>query len=895
MLAQLLALPALTQSFAPALADAALRAAVLLLLAAGVILSWRGASAAARHLVWTGALAGALAMPLLTAFVPGLPVSNFPDVRRLWSPVPSGVLPDESFVAAGDAVTAVSVSATIEPPVPAAALAAAADAAVRRGTLAPDASLDVSLAATEAPRLPTGGDRVPLLVALWALGAALVLVPVVLGRLRVLLIARHARPVLGAPWADVAADVLARHPGAARVRLLESDDATMPMTWGALHPVVLLPTAAASWTVRQRRDVLLHELAHVRRRDCLTQLVAQLACAVHWFNPLAWIAARRLQVEREHACDDSVLAAGARPSDYATHLLEVARTMRVGSVAPLGAVAMARRAQLSERLLAVLDARRRRDQLTARVAVPATAVAMAVVLVLAAFEPARADARRSIGDALVLDEDPYERKVKPKREPAPAPQEKRRPAERRDARHDARAQASLDFIASTLMPEAPRPTPCCRDAASSATSSSAIPSADSGSLTGDSIVVDADAGVARVYGLAAGRGTGASAPLSARAGSRAQSGCSATKNTSSTSNIVNGTKRTMKVSWTGEGCSFTFESEGKVGIAPDFSDISDVSDGGWVEITERVSGTVRRYDVRSRNGALERRFTVDGERRELDAEARRWIAATLLEIERRTAAFAESRVSAIFRSGGAGAVMEEIGRLGSDYARRVYFSELFDQGADFDDAFLARATAQMTRSVDGDYELRVVLGEVAGARQFGDATASAYANALRTMESDYEQRVSIAALFKMREQLPASVVRTVLGVTKEMESEYEQRVVLTTLFARPDFDGGMADAALESVSGMSSDYERRVVLGKLLARKDLSDATLAKAFRAVRAMSSDYEKRVVLTAAVRGRELDGDALEAFEIATESIQSDYERAQVLTAAGRRGERRRTVSY
>jgi beta-lactamase regulating signal transducer with metallopeptidase domain len=878
MLAQLFALPALSDSFAAALADAALRAAALLLLAAFVTLAWRGASAAARHLVWTGALAGALVMPLLTAWVPGLPVAHFPDTRTLWAP-PSEVVaapaPDESALPHGGEVSSAEQGGTSEAAVTIAPMVDGGVAAPRAGA-ATEARVDMPATATSASG---GSERIPMLVAIWAVGAMLVLVPVILGRVRVLLLARHARPVLGAPWAAVAGNVLARFPGAARVRLLESDDATMPMTWGVLHPVVLLPTAADAWTERQRRDVLLHELAHVRRRDCLTQLVAQLACAVHWFNPLVWVAARRLQVEREHACDDSVLAAGARPSDYATHLLEVARTMRVGSVAPLGAVAMARRAQLSERLLAVLDARRRRDQLTARVAVPATAIVAAVVLLVSAFEPARADAR-SIGDALVLSEDPaYEEKVKPRRTAPAAPQEKRRPTERRDTRHDARAQASLDFIASTLMPEAPRPSPCCRETASSSTSSAVAQGGDGDSISGDSIVIDADAKVARAYGSA-------------------QSGCSSTKSMSHTSNTNksdDGTKRSMKVTWSGDGCSFSFESEGKITVAQDFSDISAVSDGGWVEITERTGGTVRRYDVRSRGGSLERRYTVDGERRELDAQAQRWIAATLLEIERRTAAFAPTRVSAIFESGGANAVLAEIGRLGSDYARRVYFGELFKQGTEFDDAFLARATSQMARTVEGDYELRVILGTVAGARHFGDAASTAYADALRSMESDYERRESINALFRKRERLPSSVVRTVLASTKDMESDYEQRVVLTALLGRPDFDGAMADAALDAVNGMSSDYERRVVLGKLLARKDLNDASLAKGFRAVRAMSSDYEKRVVLSAAVRGRQLSGEALEAFEIATASIDSEYERGQVLTAAGRRSDRRSTVSY
>ena len=84
----------------------------------------------------------------------------------------------------------------------------------------------------------------------------------------------------------------------------------MPIACGVIRPTVVLPAAADDWPDDRVRVVLLHELAHVRRRDCLTQAVADAACAVFWFNPLAWMAVRELRRERERACDDMVLAAG---------------------------------------------------------------------------------------------------------------------------------------------------------------------------------------------------------------------------------------------------------------------------------------------------------------------------------------------------------------------------------------------------------------------------------------------------------------------------------------------------------------------------------------------------------------------------------------------------------
>ena len=107
--------------------------------------------------------------------------------------------------------------------------------------------------------------------------------------------------------------------------------------------------------------MLLHELAHVVRYDCLTQTLAIIACAAYWPHPAVWWVARQLRVERELACDDRVLAAGAEAHAYAGHLLDIAYSLE-GRQAPALAVSMARPSQLEGRLLAALDdARNRRS------------------------------------------------------------------------------------------------------------------------------------------------------------------------------------------------------------------------------------------------------------------------------------------------------------------------------------------------------------------------------------------------------------------------------------------------------------------------------------------------------------------------------------------------------
>ena len=158
------------------------------------------------------------------------------------------------------------------------------------------------------------------------------------------------------------------------------------MTWGWARPAVLVPEVGATWSLARKRVVLLHELHHVKRHDCASQLVAHVACAVYWFNPLVWLAARALRVERERACDEAVVRDGTQASSYADHLLEIARGQRRARWSSLAAVAMARRSQLEGRLLSILDAGRR-GRPSRRAALALGTVMAGVILMLTAVTP----------------------------------------------------------------------------------------------------------------------------------------------------------------------------------------------------------------------------------------------------------------------------------------------------------------------------------------------------------------------------------------------------------------------------------------------------------------------------------------------------------------------------
>ena len=301
--------------------SSAIRASVVLLsgLVACTVLS--RASAATRRAVLVMALAASLVVPVVAAFAPSWHVET---------PAALGVFGHESSLEGSNGDVVGTSSRHDSTPAP--------------GATAP--------AALGLPSLPT---------ALWTiwLAGAVVLMARVRGSSRRAraLVARSIR-VSGAAWDGVIARAAGEAGAVADVRLCDSLES--PAVTGVLASTVLLPMSAEGWSDERRRVVLVHELAHVRHRDGVAQLVAAAACAWNWFNPLVWLVTHRLRVERELAADDAVLAAGVRPSFYAEELLAHAG----GEVR--GALAMAEQSSLGDRVVAILAAGRPRSGLAAR-------------------------------------------------------------------------------------------------------------------------------------------------------------------------------------------------------------------------------------------------------------------------------------------------------------------------------------------------------------------------------------------------------------------------------------------------------------------------------------------------------------------------------------------------
>jgi beta-lactamase regulating signal transducer with metallopeptidase domain len=226
------------------------------------------------------------------------------------------------------------------------------------------------------------------LLVIWAVVSLLALVPVGVSLSRLKGIRRR-----GYPWPEGTARVkeLARGAGMRPPVVVLHDGIAGPITSGVLRPVIALPSIAVKWSQAHVANALVHELAHVRRRDWMVHLTARTVCAFCWFHPLAWLTWRVLRLEAERACDDAVVAR-ADAATYATQLLELAR--HLAHKPALAVVSMAGSSDLSTRIRSVLDTMRPRGR-AGKLAVACTVlVAGLAVAALATLRPtATADKR----------------------------------------------------------------------------------------------------------------------------------------------------------------------------------------------------------------------------------------------------------------------------------------------------------------------------------------------------------------------------------------------------------------------------------------------------------------------------------------------------------------------
>jgi beta-lactamase regulating signal transducer with metallopeptidase domain len=798
--------------------DLALKASVIVALAAIAAAVLQRHSAAARHLVWGVSLTAIAGLPVLTAV---LPVWRIPGVPAL--PRPTISFDVETI---RPAVEQPIVAEPVDDPV---TILAATVADLERSNMAqsdatpaetPASAVDVAPANDQAAKASAdqasdaGAVRFAVrprwsvwLPVLWIGGAAIVLVTILAGLARTRWLARRAGGTVGSRVSEAARHA-ARRLGVTRdVLIVLADDQVMPMTWGAWRPVILLPAAAERWSAERLEAVLLHELAHVKRHDFATQLVARLACALCWFNPLVWFAARQLRVERELACDDLVLAAGSRASDYAQQLLDIARSLKAQPLIAAATVAMARPSQLAGRLLAVLDAGRARGGVTRGAVATAVAIAALVAVPVAGANVWAADGGSKRPEAA---------------EPRAATGGQGRPEV------DERQVATGGQGRTEAAAEAP-------------TAASSL------------------AAYGRPW-----------LPV-------ATQGCDWLTDEQHTSASTNVSDDRTRIRIEIENCRIDVDVEGEVRFTENFTDVARLSRGGSFEVEERVGRDRRRLEVTQENGGLARRWWVNGDERPYDAEARAWLGRTLTVVFRRTGFHAQERAEWLMRTRGLQGLLAEVDSISSDYAAGRYYQVILAQ-PNLEPSTVQRLVRQAGARIDSDHALGQILLAVARHQTVDENVRVAYVAAAQSIDSDFTKRQVLSAILQ-RPGLSAEVATAMLQQATTLDSDHELSTLLRELIAAHPIEQSMTPTFFQAVNSIDSDFARRQVLIALLEKGSPGLDILNRALEAAGEMDSDHELGNVLLKVAELYPVDRSLPEAYVRAAQRLDSDFVRRQV----------------
>jgi beta-lactamase regulating signal transducer with metallopeptidase domain len=569
---------------------------------------------------------------------------------------------------------------------------------------------------------------------LWALGAAAVLLRLAAGTVIVSRLARRGRRVDDGGWLSLAQRLASALRIDRPLTLMRGDRLGVPVTWGVVYPVVLLPEGADEWPEERRHYVLVHEMAHVKRLDALTQLIGQVALALFWFNPLMWIAVRRMQLEREHACDDYVLLHGTQPSRYAADLLEMVQSLGTpehrAAQPAFAALAMARRSEFEGRMLSILDPRLDRHPLHRGRTLMSALAALLIIVPLAALQPYRsAPAQRSAAPA------PGSSPVA--RVTAAAPDAN---AVRTSDRPVSHQLESLDGARSAL-----------------------------GARLGTM-----DTARARVASSAAMPSTGSTSSTSASASSSTSSSTSQDDDSCERFQYGNSSQRSFHMHANDDGGRATIRYldfdqshcraaaiDGKI-VTPDNEDhiVSVLPEGsGRAYFRERTGRSDR--ELTFANGRIT--YRVDGVERPYDDEGRRWFAELLPRVLAEASINVEQRVKYWRSQGGTDVALRHIADLRSSGAKRAHYDAVLDTQLSATE--LERLVKQAGADIPSSGDLRAVLSKAAQQSNRGKVSPSTLEAAIGAVPSSGDLTAVLLAYAQAddKEQLLA-VARTALKV-----------------------------------------------------------------------------------------------------------------------------------
>ena len=616
-------------------------------------------------------------------------------------------------------------------------------------------------------------------------------------------------------------------------QFLVSSHVSGPMSLGFFRPTIVIPrTLFETLSHSELQQIVLHELAHLHRRDDWSNLAQKLIEAVLPIQPAVYWLGYQMSLAREMACDDWVIAATGTPRPYAAALTKVAELSQWQRAGVLAAGAAGNRSQLFRRVRQMLDRTRNADP---KLTVVPLALALAVVVGLTSLS-ARAPQLIAFAQSVA----PASSPAKPIAPGAPlAPQSSRPP---------------MTMTVAALAPRTPTiPTAPPSATAALAPSAPLAPQAELSPMSPPS-------------------------PLSPPSPTSPLSSMSPLAPMAPVASQPSGDSHvhiTTRNGWT----SVSITIDGTVEFTDDDTDLKSLSPNGRFRLEDGGLLSKRVYEVKAdAAGNLTRTYSVGWSTKPMDDEGRAWLARTLPQVIRDSGIGAGPRVARILRQGGPQAVLTEIGRIHSDGSKRVYLEQLFSQAtlkpSDLKDA------ARLIRSISSDGDKTQVIITV-DANYFATDLRSYLFDAAESINSDGDKRRVLSDIVK-KDGGSLETLASAARAARHISSDGDKAEVLIEMTTPYRPAAGMDMAYFDAANSISSDGDHARVLSKMLASHGDDHNTLTRTLLSAQRISSDGDKARVLKEAVASYNEDASVRKAFFEAANSISSDGDHQQVLVS-------------
>ncbi len=727
------------------------------------------------------------------------------------------------------------------------------------------------------------------------------------------------------------------------VSLLISSDISVPLAVGFGSPAVILPQGILSSLTDAEFDlVIVHELAHLKRRDDWSVFWQQVAQALFFVNPATFWIASRMDFEREVACDNEVIAHIGSPRKYAACLARLAELATVPRHSVLVAGTFIRKNRLVERVERLLSSATYGNSRFSRATVIASFVVLTLALAQFTLIPAivaiegpgddsedndgsyeiyevygnegsivvAPSIRSGEGIAAAMDDASHKRdrilrKYEGQRRSAEEQISSLRVAlaelQDKTAEQTPERQARLRTFRRSLDDYTLKLERLSKKLSRVSTGRGFF---GSGGIIGAIGPVTLVAPTVAIFPTVPSRALAiVSAPRSVPSirtfptvpvipsapavivSSRNSNGINISFPKVSFDgvgnwNFDNEDGGVMNFNWSDGRHKIQVRAQGEIEFRDDESDVLSISDNGYFSVHERDRGLDREYEVLAdEDGELDKTYYVDGRRTELDDEAKVWVGESILFLLRNSSVGAKDRAARILKNDGIVGLLKEIEFIESDYVKRSYYSASFASG-EMSATQIRAALAHIVGEIDSDYEKAQILSEIDESALSDDETLVAYVAVVNSIDSDYEKRRALETVLS-RQDIPKDVMLGLLLAAKDFDSDYERAQLLSALAEDGFDDDEVVEAYTLAIDGIDSDYEKRRALEAITKRKNLNKETVLAILKMARSIDSDYERAELLSDMSRFMKDDDILANAYYDALVDIDSNYEKRRVLS--------------